>query len=161
MKMYIQNYDIQKLSKKCPLIDKYYTSTRQTCMLYSSEGIFMVDDTAIYKIDYTDGLVEKKDNLLIDSSMVIKTKSNQIPVEHIRQNVTTFYYVLTPKSVIQLVIEGIHKTDVSLPTNAYGLLQNRYADFNLVDFYFEAPNETDMNHSSVKEEINVFLSQLN
>ena len=45
MKMYIQNYDIQKLPKKCQLIDKYYTSTRQTCMLYSSEGIFMVDET--------------------------------------------------------------------------------------------------------------------
>jgi len=51
MKIYIENYDIQKLLPLVDQFEKYVVNKNNAIQVYSEDGIFEIDENKIYKID--------------------------------------------------------------------------------------------------------------
>ena len=50
MKIYINNYNIDNLSKKLKGLNKYLISKTNSIEIYSDEGIYLVDENNMYNI---------------------------------------------------------------------------------------------------------------
>jgi hypothetical protein len=157
MKIYIQHYNLNNIAS----LDKYLYSETTHIDIYSNEGIFMVDNTQIFKLKITDKDVYKIENygvnfsgsnnkhtLLIDESVIEKEPVFQIPQDHIAIKLTTFTYKMYQKSNVSLVIEGTYNQ----PGN-----NGRYDGFEPRDFYFISSS----NLTEIKDNLCVFLSLLN
>ena len=156
MKIYIDNYSIENLSKKMKGINKYLTNKTNTIEVYSDEGIFTIDQQNIYKIDYLDKPIKKGKyinetgkifDMMIDTSETTKTTVNQLPPDNVIMKSETQIYQTDASSKTKLV--------VNLTLNK---LLNEYKPH---DFYFDVSNDIDINSPIFKEDINVFLFHLN
>ena len=59
MKIYINNYYIDNLSKKLKGLNKYLISKTNSIEIYSDEGIYLVDENNMYNITYLDRPIQK------------------------------------------------------------------------------------------------------
>ena len=59
MKLYIENYDILKISKKLKQLSSLFINNSYKKEIYSNEGIFTTDKNNLYKITYLDGEISK------------------------------------------------------------------------------------------------------
>ena len=133
MKIYIENYNIEKLYKKIKFLNEYLTDKTNVLEIYSDEGIYSVDQNNIYKISYLDRPTKKvkyTDNIImmIDPSETIKTIVNQLPVDNVIFKFTRYTYQLGANSKIKLVIDLM-------------LNNMEYTPYN---FYFDVLNDIDI-----------------
>jgi hypothetical protein len=156
MKIYIDNYSIENLSKKMKGLNKYLTNKTNSIDVYSDEGIFLVDQQNIHNITYLDKPVRKVKyinennaiiDLTIDSSETIITMVNQLPPDNVIMKIETQVYQTSTTSKVKLVIVS--------------LLSRELNEYKPHDFYFDVSNDIDINSPIFKEDINVFLFHLN
>jgi hypothetical protein len=152
MRMYIENYDILKISKKLKQLNGLFINNSYKKEIYSDEGIFTTDKNNLNKITYVDGEISKVPNyidnvnVIIDKSEETREIVNQLPFDNFILNLETRNYVLNPQSKIKLVIDFII-TDNMNPEP--------------YNFYIDIPNIIDINSPLFKEDLNVFLFHLN
>ena len=156
MKIYIDNYNIENLPKKMKGLSKYLTNKTNVIEVYSEEGIFVIDQQNIYRVDYLDKPIKKGKyinendivfNMIIDTSETTKTIMNQLPPDNVIMKTETHLYQINATSKIKMVINLTLNKDV-----------NEYKPY---DFYFDVSNDIDINSLIFKEDINVFLFHLN
>jgi hypothetical protein len=152
MKLYIENYDILKISKKLKQLSGLFINNSCKKEIYSDEGIFTTDKNNLYKITYLDGEISKipkyidNINIVIDKSEETREIVNQLPFENFILNLETRNYVLNPQSKIKLVIDFLITDNM---------------DPEPYNFYIDIPNIIDINSPLFKEDLNVFLFHLN
>ena len=152
MKLYIENYNILKISKKLKQLNGLFINNSYKKEIYSDEGIFTIDKNNLNKITYVDGEISKipnyidNVNIIIDKSEETREIVNQLPFENFILNLETRNYALNPQSKIKLVIDFII-TDNMNPEP--------------YNFYIDIPNIIDINSPVFKEDLNVFLFHLN
>lgn len=152
MKVYIENYNILKISKKLKQLSGLFVNNSYRKEIYSVEGIFTIDKNNLYKITYLDGEISKIPkyiddvNIIIDKSEETREIVNQLPFDNFILNLETRNYVINPQSKIKLVIDFII-TDNMNPEP--------------YNFYIDIPNIVDINSHLFKEDLNVFLFHLN
>jgi hypothetical protein len=152
MKLYIENYNILKISKKLKQLNGLFINNSYKKEIYSDEGIFTIDKNNLNKITYVDGEISKipnyidNVNIIIDKSEETREIVNQLPFENFILNLETRNYALNPQSKIKLVIDFII-TDNMNPEP--------------YNFYIDIPNIIDINSPLFKEDLNVFLFHLN
>ena len=152
MKVYIENYNILKISKKLKQLSGLFVNNSYRKEIYSVEGIFTIDKNNLYKITYLDGEISKipkyidNVNIIIDKSVETREIVNQLPFDNFILNLETRNYVINPQSKIKLVIDFII-TDNMNPEP--------------YNFYIDIPNIVDINSHLFKEDLNVFLFHLN
>ena len=152
MKLYIENYDILKISKKQKQLSSLFINNSYKKEIYSNEGIFTTDKNNLYKITYLDGEISKipkyidNINIVIDKSEETREIVNQLPFENFILNLETRNYVLNPQSKIKLVIDFLITDNM---------------DPEPYNFYIDIPNIVDINSPLFKEDLNVFLFHLN
>ena len=156
MKIYIENYNIENLSKKMKGLNKYLTNKTNVVEVYSDEGIFVIDQQNIFRVDYLDKPIKKGKyisetgavfNMLIDTSETTKTIVNQLPPDNVIMKTETLVYQTCMTSKVKLVI--------------ISLLNKHVNEYKPHDFYFDVSNDIDINSPIFKEDINVFLFHLN
>jgi hypothetical protein len=157
MKLYIENYDIQNLTKKIKNLDKYYKKTETYTEIFSEEGIYRINESTIYKLNNIEDYPIKKVNnlshnysLLIDKSTFAKEEVFQVPYDtlqiSVERNIVAFTYSIN-NSNLKLIIEGVYEMNGFNNNN-----ENKYYGFLPIDFYFT---------EFIMDDLNVFLSVLN
>ena len=76
MKLYIENYNILKISKKLKQLGGLFVNNSYRKEIYSVEGIFTIDKNNLYKITYVDGEISRVSNY-IDNVNIIIDKSEE------------------------------------------------------------------------------------
>ena len=156
MKIYIENYNIENLSKKMKGLNKYLTNKTNVVEVYSDEGIFVIDQQNIYKVDYLDKPIKKGKyisetsvaiNMMIDTSETSRTIVNQLPPDNVILKTETQTYQINASLKTKLVV-----------ISTLNKVVNEYKPH---DFYFDVSNDIDINSPIFKEDINVFLFHLN
>ena len=152
MKIYISDYNINKLSKKIPLLQSYYFDTKHFMFIYSDDGIFKIGENNLKKIKINGENVERINigdtNFIIDESKITYESCNFIPYDHFVHKNTHLIYKINPNSKLFFIIEGNYKKNINtffVPT----------------DFYFETDIEEKIYNPIIKDDLNVFLSLLN
>ena len=152
MKLYIENYNILKISKKLKQLNGLFINNSYKKEIYSDEGIFTIYKNNLNKITYVDGEISKipnyidNVNIIIDKSEETREIVNQLPFENFILNLETRNYVLNPQSKIKLVIDFLITDNM---------------DPEPYNFYIDIPNIIDINSPLFKEDLNVFLFHLN
>jgi hypothetical protein len=156
MKIYIENYNIENLSKKMKGLNKYLTNKTNVIEVYSDEGIFAIDQQNIYKVNYLDKPIKKGKyisdtsavfDMIINTTETTKAIVNQLPPDNVILKTETQVYQINATSKTKLVIISTLNKSV-----------NEYKPY---DFYFDVSNDIDINSPIFKEDINVFLFHLN
>ena len=153
MKIYLDNYNINNLANKMPLIKKNFIESETSSFfnIYSEDGIFKVDDNKMKKMNIISNKVYKSpiNAITVDESVVLYEDVNYLPYDHICNKTTQFVYKINTKSRLKLVIDGTyvenHNNLIFVPT----------------DFYFETNMEEKIYNPIIKDDLNVFLSSLN
>ena len=152
MKIYIENYNIEKLSKKLKTLHEYFINKTNILEVYTDEGIFSIDQNNIYKHEYFDKPVKNIKKYIDDFSVIVDTTNfkksivNQLPSDNLIIKIETRMYQISSKSSLRLIINFI---------------QNKQSEYKLYDWYFDVSDDIDINNLLFKEDINVFLSSLN
>ena len=151
MKIYINNYNIDNLSKKLKGLNEYLINKTNSIEIYSDEGIYLVDENNIYNITYLDRPIQKINytddiEMSIDLSTTNSIIVNQLPSDNIIVKLATYIYKICPRSKVNLIVN-------------FTLTKNmEYKPYN---FYFDVSDDIDINGPIFKEDINVFLFHLN
>ena len=151
MKIYINNYNIDNLSKKLKGLNRYLINKTNSIEIYSDEGIYLVDENNIYNITYLDRPIQKINytdeiEMSIDLSTTNSIIVNQLPSDNIILKLATYTYKICPRSKVKLIVN-------------FTLTKNmEYKPYN---FYFDVSDDIDINGPIFKEDINVFLFHLN
>jgi hypothetical protein len=161
MKIYINNLNLDILSDIIKIYDEYYIKSETYIQIYSSEGIYKIDNSSITKMTSTDVDIKKHYSyynnftLIVDPSYFTPQTVNQITTNHISTTLKRNIFKINANSNIQLVIECEVKEEHNYFKNTTEsvIIPN--------DMYFELPNDTNINDTLVKNEIIVFLSLLN
>ena len=150
MKVYIENYNPEKLLNKMNLLNKYLVETSQIILIYSSDGIFEIKNNDMYYLDISNEHtkhVKYNSNtmFIVDYTDIKKEVNYYIPVEHYSIDTKLYKYRLPKNNKLELVVYTTQKKDKEIP----------------YDFYFEMDSKEDLTNIFVHENINVFLSLLN
>jgi hypothetical protein len=151
MKIYINNYNIDNLSKKLKGLNEYLINKTNSIEIYSDEGIYFVDENNIYNITYLDIPVQKINytddvEMSIDLSTTNSIIVNQLPSDNIILKLATYTYKTCPRSKVKLIVN---------------FTLNKNMEYKPYNFYFDVSDDIDINGPIFKEDINVFLFHLN
>ena len=152
MKIYINNLNQDIINEISELFKENFTRTEKYIELYTNEGLYRVEDKAIYLLDINDKEIQIFKNyynnftLIVDTSFFNKINTSSIyGVTHQSFQITENYYKLDKNSSLSLVIKyNLDKTN---------LIPN--------DIYFESQKDININDVFIKKEIIEFLSVLN
>jgi hypothetical protein len=142
MKIYINHFNLNILPEIIKSFSEYHVKTEEHLQIYSSDGIYLVDSHASFKLNPVDHNISVMNkfyedfSLVVDPSFYIIEKVVQIPSVHVAINIKRYIFAVRKSSDIKLVIEN-------------------------QDIYFELPNGSNIEDNLVKEEIIEFLSLLN
>jgi hypothetical protein len=152
MKIYVSEYNINKLSKKISLLQNYYFNTKKNMYIYSDDGIFKIGENNIKKYKITGEKIERVEiegvKLIVDESKIEYEICNFIPYDHFLYKNTHLVYKIHQTSKLFLIIEGNYS-------------KNMNTFFVPTDFYFETDIEEKIYNPIIKDDLNVFLSLLN
>jgi hypothetical protein len=151
MKIYINNYNIDNLSKKLKGLNEYLINKTNSIEIYSDEGIYLVDENNIYNITYLDIPIQKINytddvEMSIDLSTTNSIIVNQLPSDNIILKLATYTYKTCPRSKVKLIVN---------------FTLNKNMEYKPYNFYFDVSDDIDINGPIFKEDINVFLFHLN
>ena len=130
MRVYINNHtiEISKITSSCIL-----QHSRNIYEIFSRDGLFLVEDENIFKLNVTDGEIVNGDNFTIDKSNIERTKVTTLPYDHISiPKKQTSYKFKTTQKVKTPILFVVEQT----------------MDDKITDCYFD----------SYSEEFNVLLS---
>ena len=158
MKIYIEetnNKILENLKSNTKIIhniEKKLVSKQFINKIYSSEGIYQINDNKSYNLMVISDNVSKEKvtfnnktyNLVIDKSKIDKNIIFQIPYQHICIPLCINNYAIDSNKHLKLVIESLYN--------------DKNSELIPVDYYFEYNMENNM---IPIEDINVFLSLLN
>jgi hypothetical protein len=180
MKVYVLNYDLNKISNAVSELLKLTKTASEGIEIYSTEGIFYIDNNNTYKLLYTDKNITKLQNyyeqleLVIDKSVITREITSQLPPKHLANPIKTFVFKKDPQSKIKLVIIGnnsfnnINNINSNTMNNSNNMntpfMEKKFnKDLQVIisDFYMDVPDDIDLNNIFIKEEISEFLSMLN
>jgi hypothetical protein len=152
MKIYIDKFNLDILNNISELFKEYLVNTDIYITLYTSEGIYRIEDKHSYLLDVCDKNIRSYEKyyenftLIVDASHFIKNKVNSVIGDtHLSFHTKELYYKLNKKSSIALVLK-------------YNLGDNKHIS---EDIYFEIDKDIDINEPFIKKEIIEFLSVLN
>lgn len=132
-------------------INNILSSSEELIYLYSSDGIFIIQNNRIMKIEINDGEInEIKDyiddfNIKIDTTIIKKSRDivSNIPINHIKIDKKINYYKLRDKSPLTFIVEFV---------------DNEVSDFYFIlEGYHAKYSNADLNNSSIKEDFVEFL----
>ena len=132
-------------------INNILSSSEELIYLYSRDGIFIIQNNRIMKIDINDGEInEIKDyiddfNITIDTTIIKKSRDivSNIPINHIKIDKKINYYKLRDKSPLTFIVEFV---------------DNEVSDFYFIlECYHAKYSNADLNNSSIKEDFVEFL----
>jgi hypothetical protein len=129
MKIYVDNYPLQKLAGVMPHLDKYKTGSNTFVKLYSpTSGIYQIENSRAYKL-YPPLIANSSIthlyngfSIIIQREECIKEEvSSQLPVQCLLVQETTVKYALNPiDPMVFLMVEGVlHSQSQSQLTNFY------------------------------------------
>jgi hypothetical protein len=156
MKIYINNFNIEILPDIMKQLSELYINSETFIQIYSSDGIYKVDNSLTLKQNCVDKeLIFFKNyfnnfTLIADPSYYKTEVVNNIIPEHTSTKMKRCFFEINKNSNIKLIIEG---EIVEETKNIYGINPN--------DIYFEILDNININDALVKKEIIVFLSLLN
>ena len=163
MKIYIENYPLEKISKKRSFLTDYLVNKKEYIQVFSQEGIFIINMNQENSIDQINVVKEEPAvvtknyyenyHVWVDHSEIKKEKVYQIPFHHVYEPTIIFCYSLHKKSPIQLMIQAQATCKNNLLDHSESLL--------ITDFYFEILGENNINSPMIKENLIEFLSLLN
>jgi hypothetical protein len=162
MKIYINHLNLDALPEVLKSLNNNYKNSETYIQIYSSDGIYEINNTCSKKLIPTDNDIQILENyhdnftLLVDPSYYSVEEVFQINNEHISRKMKRCFFELDKNSKIKLVIEGEVLDDKHFYkriSNEYGIAPN--------DIYFELPEKTNITDALVKKELIVFLSCLN
>lgn len=164
MKIYILNYSLHDLDNR---FLKFQTSCVDGIQIYSDDGIIFIDNNTTHKLSCTDNKIQTLTNyynglnLAIDSSIIKKEVTTQIPPDHLAFKVKIITCKKHINSKISLIITRYidNNNDTTINTNTKIKYTNEIISID--DFYFDVPDNLDVNDIFVKEELIEFLSMLN
>jgi hypothetical protein len=152
MKIYVPGTPLTTIYKKIHLLDKYLKGKSTKMVVYSIDGIFIVDATNVKKMCILSNQTYKCNvsgiDFIIDESKIEYKNEYYIPGNHKINNILEFKYMLHPKSNLTLVVEGDYDEKLNRP-------------FTPTNFYFETKIEEKINNSIIKNDLFEFLSLLN
>ena len=139
------NIDLKK-------INNILSSSEELIYLYSIDGIFIIQNNKIMKIDINDGEINTIDeyiddfNITIDTTIINKSRDfvSCVPRNHIKIDKKVNYYKLRDKSPLTFVVELIDN-DVS---DFYFILEGYHAKY----------SNADLNNPSIREDFTDFLN---
>ena len=140
MRLYVENQKLINDYNK--FLKKYLIQTNKQIEIYSEEGIFNIDNNDIYLLcimNEKHDIIKNGINMIVDHSIIIKEKVNQLPVEHIPLQIQYDIYCVNPKSNVKMIVKT---------------LENKHIP---IDVYFEVDNNIDPRSISVINEINTFV----
>lgn len=170
MKVYILNYDLNKISNVVPeLLHLCTMNMTEGIELYSTEGIFYIDNNTTYKLLYDDKSIIKLQNyykqlnLAIDKSTITREITCQLPPKHLANQIKTFIFKKNAQSKIKLIVIGSKSFNHIHNSNIPFMDKNLNKELQVIisDFYIDVPDDIDLNNIFIKEEISEFLSTLN
>ena len=152
MKIYVPSTPLNTIYKKIKLLDKYLKEKTNKMIIYSIDGIFIVNENTIKKMcilsDQTYKCIVNGVEFIIDESKLEYKTENYMPANHQINKILEFKYVLYPKSNLTMIIEGHYSDPLNktfVPTN----------------FYFETKIEEKLDNSIIQNDLFEFLSLLN
>jgi hypothetical protein len=161
MRIYINNLNLDILPEIMKIYQEYYIKSETYIQIYSSDGIYKVDNSNITQLVCTDIDIKKFTNyynnftLIVDPSYFTPKIVNQLRPNHISTSLKRHIFKINNNSNLQLVIECEIKEEQNYFKTT---LENVIIP---TDMYFELLDHTDINDTLVKTEIIVFLSLLN
>ena len=176
MKVYVLNYDLNKISSTIPKLLKLTMTVSEGVEIYSTEGIFYIDNNTTYKLLYNNESIIKLENyyeqlhLVIDKSIITRDITCQLPPKHLLANpIKTFIFKKNPQSKIKFIIIGNSSNNINYNNINHNNMNTPFMDTNfnkdlqviISDFYIDVPDDIDLNNIFIKEEISEFLSLLN
>lgn len=154
MKIYIDNFNINKIPYLQKLLSDLLTSTYTYTEIFTNESIYHVDNKTIFLLEPKDGEISIYLKYFNDITLIVDESYFQKSIEtcvngnhHLQKKIKKETYKLNPQSKISLVIETAHDFE----NNNY--LPN--------DVYFESNENIDIKELFNKQEIIEFLSLLN
>jgi hypothetical protein len=169
MKIYINHFNLDILSDLIKNLSDYHIKSEEYIQLYSTDGIYMIDQGSTIKMNPIDHDIiilnnfYKNFTLIVDPSFYIAEKTSQIPPEHVTTKLKREIFSINKNNNtkhIKLIIETEIKNESD---EAFYFLNkiNTENDVKYKDIFFEMPNDTNVNDALVKKEIIEFLSLLN
>ena len=133
-------------------IENLLSSCEELIYLYSIDGIYIIQNNKLMKMEIYDGQVNTIDNYIDNHNITIDTtilkKSREIvsciPCNHININKKNNYYKLRDKSPLTFVVEFIDEN----VSDFYFILEGYHAKY----------SNADLNNPSIKEDFIDFLS---
>jgi hypothetical protein len=156
MRIYINNFNLDILNDISDLFKEHITNseTYTYIELYTSQGIYRIEEKNIYFLDTCDKDIKIVENyynnltLIVDLSFFQKQCCSTIHGEnHLALQITEKQYKINPSSEINIVIKYIFNEheDKLIPN----------------DIYFETEKDININEIFIKKEIIEFLLMLN
>jgi len=152
MRIYINNFNLDILNDISDLFKEQMTHSETYIELYTSEGIYYIQEKNTYFLDTYDKDIQMFDNyynnftLIVDPSFFQKQPCSSIHGDtHLALQTTKKYYKMNPTSEIQMVIKHVLNEGKFIPN----------------DIYFETEKDMNANDLFIKKEIIEFLSVLN
>jgi hypothetical protein len=152
MRVYINNLNLDILNEVSEIYKEHIINSEVYIELYTSDGIYRIEDKNIYFLDTCDKDIKIFENyhnkftLIVDPSFFRNQSCTSIHGDnHLVLHTKKNYYKINTLSEIQMVIKYILNNDIFIPN----------------DIYFESEKELDINDIFIKKEIIEFLSVLN
>ena len=157
MKIYVDNYPLQKLAGLMPHLDKYKTGSNAVVKLYSpTSGVYQIENTRAYKLyppliaNSSIAHLYNGFSIIIQREECIKEEVfSQLPVQCLYVQETTTKYVLnTVDPMVFLMVEGVLQSQ--MPSQPQ-----------LTNFYFETNGMCEgINNAQFQQEFSGLLSLL-
>lgn len=91
--------------------------------IFSLEGIFLINQNSIYKINIVDEEPIIMDDLIIDASIEMREKVYQIPNIHLLVNILSFSFLINKKLGLSFVFEEKYDKNDKIGENYYFLAE--------------------------------------
>ena len=91
--------------------------------IFSLEGIFLMNQNSIYKINIVDEEPVTMDDLIIDASTETRERVYQIPNIHLLVNILTFSFIINKKLGLSFVFEEKYDKNDKIGENYYFLAE--------------------------------------
>jgi len=152
MRIYINNLNLDIINDISDIFKEYMTNFETYIELYTSDGIYRIEDKKLFFLDTCDKEIKMFENyynnftLIVDPSFFQKQSCSSIHGDtHIALYIKKNCYKINTSSEIKMVIKYILNNDKYIPN----------------DIYFESEENIDVNDVFIKKEIIDFLSVLN
>jgi hypothetical protein len=162
MRVYINHFNLDALPNVLTMLDDKLAKTETYIQIYSIDGIYQIDMSAVKKQTSVDSDIEilndyhENFTLIVDKSYFIEEDAPGFDPDHISTRMKRCIFETSKASPIKLVIEGETVEEKG------GFFKNKTSQ-NLVpnNIYFEMANNLNVRDALVKKELIGFLSLLN